>query len=217
MFTGLIEEVGTIKNISQIGGGRKITVSADLVLSDAKIDDSIAINGACQTVIEKIGNSFSVIAVEETLAKTTLGQLKAGSKVNLERAMTLNDRLGGHLVQGHVDCVGTIASIEKLSTAVMLKISFPNEFAKLLVNTGSICIDGISLTSAKVFEDSFVVSVIPHTWKVTTLSSHSVGDKVNLEFDIIGKYIDRIINMKSSESKTERVSILDQFKDQPEY
>lgn len=215
MFTGLIEEVGTIKGMSQIGGGKKITVAANLVLSDAKIDDSIAINGVCQTVIERNSASFSVIAVEETLSKSTLGKLSVGKKVNLERAMRLSDRLGGHLVQGHVDCVGKVSSIEKLSTAVLLWISFPVEYAKFLVNTGSICIDGISLTSATVDQNRFMVSIIPHTWQVTTLANLKNGDEINLEFDILGKYIDRIISLQSSENKASKTSILDQYIDQP--
>jgi len=219
MFTGLIEEVGTIKSVSSVGGGIKITVGATHILQDVKIDDSIAICGACQTVIEHTTNTFSAIAVEETLKKTTLGSLRIGARVNLERAMKIGDRLGGHLVQGHVDCTGKVASIEKLSTAVLLNIQFPFEFSKYLVNTGSVCIDGVSLTSAKVSNDFFIVSIIPHTWKVTTLGNLKASDSVNLEFDIIGKYISRIIELNNNVNSEEipNKSILSQFIDQPEW
>ncbi len=216
MFTGLIEEIGTIKKINSLGGGKHITVSAGVVLEGSKIDDSIAINGVCQTVIDINRDGFSVIAIEETLAKSTLGSMKSGQKVNLERAMTLATRLGGHLVQGHVDCRGTILSIERLATAVNLWISFPQNFARLVVDTGSICIDGISLTTAKVHENKFMVSIIPHTWKSTTLSDLTERSSVNLEFDILGKYIQRMYALGSDE-KIQKTSILDKFINQPQF
>ncbi len=214
MFTGLIEEIGVIKSIRSIGGGKKITVEANKILDDLKIDDSVALNGACQTVVAINGNQFDVEAVEETLIKTTLSGFISGKKINLERAAKLGDRLGGHLVQGHVDTVGTVSSIEKLSTGVLIWISFDRQFDKYMVNTGSICIDGVSLTSARVESSRFMVSIIPHTFKMTTLSMLSPGDKVNLEFDIIGKYIDKMISIKQNE---ESISFWDNYKDQPEF
>lgn len=214
MFTGLIEEIGVIKSIRSIGGGKKITVEANKILDDLKIDDSVALNGACQTVVAINGNQFDVEAVEETLIKTTLSGFISGKKINLERAAKLGDRLGGHLVQGHVDTVGTVASIEKLSTGVLIWISFDRQFDKYMVNTGSICIDGVSLTSARVESSRFMVSIIPHTFKMTTLSMLSPGDKVNLEFDIIGKYIDKMISIKQNK---ESISFWDNYKDQPEF
>lgn len=214
MFTGLIEEIGIIKRIETSGGGKLITVAAKSIMDDMKIDDSVAINGACQTVVSLTESSFTVVAVEETLAKTTLGRLSSGRKVNLERAMRPIDRLGGHLVQGHIDCVGKVDKISKLATAVNLWVKFPEEFAKYLVRTGSICIEGVSLTSAEVSNNSFMVSIIPHSWSVTTLSSLKIGDEVNLEFDVIGKYVERILLFKDNHKVG---SVFDQFKDQPEY
>lgn len=214
MFTGLIEEIGIIKRIETSGGGKLITIAAKSIMDDMKIDDSVAINGACQTVVSLTESSFTVVAVEETLAKTTLGRLSSGRKVNLERAMRPIDRLGGHLVQGHIDCVGKVDKISKLATAVNLWVKFPEEFAKYLVRTGSICIEGVSLTSAEVSNNSFMVSIIPHSWSVTTLSLLKVGDEVNLEFDVIGKYVERILLFKDNHKVG---SVFDQFKDQPEY
>lgn len=214
MFTGLIEEIGIIKSIRSIGGGKKITVEAFKILDDLKIDDSVALNGACQTVVAINGNQFDVEAVEETLIKTTLSGFISGKKINLERAAKLGDRMGGHLVQGHVDTVGTVSSIEKLSTGVLIWISFDKQFDKYMVNTGSICIDGVSLTSARVESARFMVSIIPHTFKMTTLSQLSPGDKVNLEFDIIGKYIDKMMNIKQNQDS---ISFWDNYKDQPEF
>ncbi len=213
MFTGLIEEIGIIKSIGNLGGGRKITVSASKIMDDLKIDDSVSINGACQTVIKVNSKEFEVIAVEETLRKTTLGSLKSGDEVNLERAMKVSDRLGGHIVQGHVDTVGKVLSIKKENTGILYRFSFPSDFAKYLVNTGSICINGISLTTAKVESNSFDVALIPHTISVTTFKNLKQGSEVNLEFDILGKYIEKMLN----HNKNSRKSNLDIYIDQPEY
>ncbi len=212
MFTGLVEEIGKVQKVQPIGGGRKFTVEARKIFDDLKIDDSVAINGVCQTVTEINGNSFSFVAVEETLSKTTLSELRSGSLVNLERALRPVDRLGGHIVQGHVDCIGTITKTESLSTAVLLWVKFPKEFEKYVVRTGSICIDGVSLTTARVQSNVFMVSIIPHTWEKTILKEYSIGTKVNLEFDIVGKYIEKILGNSSDSS-----SIFEQFIDQPEW
>ncbi len=212
MFTGLVEEIGKVQKVQSIGGGRRFTVEAKKIFDDLKIDDSVAINGVCQTVTEINGNSFSFVAVEETLLKTTLIELRSGSFVNLERALRPVDRLGGHIVQGHVDCIGTITKTKSLATAVLLWVKFPKEFEKYVVSTGSICIDGVSLTTARVQANVFMVSIIPHTWEKTILKEYSVGTKVNLEFDIVGKYIEKILGNSSDSS-----SIFEQFIDQPEW
>lgn len=213
MFTGLIEEVGEIVSVSRIGGGRKISVKANEVMDDLKIDDSIALNGVCQTVVSRTDKTFDVEAVEETLRKTTLHDLKPGEKINLERAAALGDRMGGHLVQGHVDCTGHILRINPESTGRLVWIAFPEKFSRYVVPQGSICIHGISLTVAKVEGAKFMVSIIPHTWDVTVLKKMKPGSVVNLEFDIIGKYVEKMVEPHiTKESKS---SVLDQYMDQP--
>ena len=196
MFTGLIEEVGTIANITQLGGGKKIKIKANKVIEDVKIDDSIAVDGCCQTVIQFDKNNFEVVAIEETLRKTTLGSFKIGQQVNLERALRVGDRLGGHYVQGHVDCVGSIKKVLKEKTDWLVSIQFPVEFKKYVVNVGSICLNGISLTVAKVENNVLTVAIIPHTFENTNLKNWKVGSKINLEFDILGKYVESILNNK---------------------
>jgi riboflavin synthase len=194
MFTGLIEEIGTIKAIRTVGGGRRITVHAKKIMNDLKIDDSVALNGTCQTVVSLTPDSFDVEAVEETIRKTTLGRFATGMKINLERAAKLGDRMGGHLVQGHVDCTGYILSIIPEGAGKLVWISFPGEFRKYIVPIGSICIDGVSLTIAKAEATKFMVSVIPHTWQVTLFNELKSGTQVNLEFDIIGKYVENMMS-----------------------
>jgi len=214
MFTGLIEEIGIVAAVKPLGTGRRLTIKADIVMNDLKIDDSISINGVCQTVVARTLNSFEVEAVEETIRKTKFGKLTTGQKVNLERAARLGDRMGGHLVQGHVDCTGNIKSIEKERTGILVCVSFPELFQKYIVNTGSVCMDGISLTVAKVESDSFLVSIIPHTWNYTTLQFLTQNSDVNLEFDIIGKYVENILRpnvVKKNKSGLER------YIDQPDY
>ncbi len=217
MFTGLVEEQGKIKSIRPDGGGFRISVSSKIVTEEIKIDDSVAINGVCQTVVACSPVSFEVVAVEETLRKTTFRKLRAGDTVNLERALKLNARLGGHIVQGHIDCIGKVYSIQKERTAVNVWISFPQKFAKYLVNSGSICVDGISLTSARVEQDRFMLAIIPHTWENTTFNNLKAGDSVNLEFDILGKYIENMIAEKQNIVSENRKSSLDRFIEQPEY
>lgn len=218
MFTGLIEELGTIKSISPLGGGIKITVQADKVMDGLKIDDSVALNGVCQTVVAISGNEFTVEAVEETMRKTTFKSFHAGRKINLERAAALGDRLGGHIVQGHVDCAGKIMTIQQEATARNVWISMPPQFSKFVVQEGSICIDGVSLTTARVEGDKFMVAIIPHTWKVTIFSEYSVGKEVNLEFDIIGKYVDKMVSPYLGQNSPEPgKSILEQYITQPKW
>ncbi len=198
MFTGLIEEVGSVKSVYTFGGGIKLTIEAKNILNDIKTGDSININGTCQTVVSFDENSFTVEAVEETLKKTNLGFLKSGSKVNLESSLTLNKKLGGHFVLGHVDSTGKITSVEKLSSSILVSISYPVKFSNYVINVGAITVNGVSLTIAKFNKNAFTVSVIPHTWQETNLQFLKVGDEVNLEFDILGKYVAKILGKEES-------------------
>lgn len=194
MFTGLIEEIGFVKAIKPAGGGFKLVISASKVIEDCQIGDSISINGACQTVTQFGKDFFEVNAVEETVKKTTLGRLKLNEKVNLERSLTLNRRLGGHFVLGHVDTTGKILNIKRLSDSYLIDISYPKEYGKYIIDVGAIAIEGISLTIARSDERSFTVSIIPHTWNSTSLSVKSPGSEVNLEFDVLGKYVAKLLN-----------------------
>lgn len=198
MFTGLIEEMGTIEKIEWLGQGRKFSISGDVIFSDLKVDDSISTNGCCLTVTSVTDKKFTCIAVEETLKKTTLGLFQQGQKVNLERALLPSTRLGGHFVQGHVDTVGEIIGIESLTTSKLFEIQYPINFKKYLIHVGSICVDGTSLTVAELNELSFKVAIIPHTLEKTIFANYKVGSKVNLEFDLLGKYIENILNERKS-------------------
>jgi riboflavin synthase len=192
MFTGLIEETGTIIEALDTGGARRITVGGDLVLEGLKVDDSVAIDGCCQTVVAIDGNRFTVVAVEETLKKTTLGDFTAGRVVNLERALRIGDRLGGHFVQGHVDCVGSVTEAYARESSWIYWITYPESFAHLVIPVGSIAINGVSLTAAEVEDNRCMLSIIPHTHEVTTFNKLATGDQVNVEFDMIGKYIQKM-------------------------
>ncbi len=189
MFTGLVEEVGTIAEAHDSGGARLITVRGARTLQGLGIDDSVALDGCCQTVVALAEETFTVVAVEETLKKTTLGSFAAGRPVNLERALRVGDRLGGHFVQGHVDCVGTVAEAFTRESSWIYWIEYPEEFARLVIPVGSIAINGVSLTAAEVRENRCMVSIIPHTHDVTTFNALKEGDPVNVEFDMVGKYI----------------------------
>lgn len=189
MFTGIIEEIGVVKGLYQHANSAQLEVQASKVLSDVKIGDSIAVNGVCLTVVSFNSSYFKADVMPETVSKTNLKELKPGSPVNLERALRLGDRLGGHLVQGHVDAVGTIVKKETLEIAVIYRITAAVDLLKLVVPKGSIAIDGISLTVVDVFQDSFTVSLIPHTAHETILGEKKPGDRVNLESDIIGRYV----------------------------
>jgi riboflavin synthase len=198
MFTGLIEEMGSVKSINAFGGGVRLTIEAKSILNDIRMGDSININGACQTVVSFDDKGFTVEAVEETLKKTNLGLLKTGNKVNLESSLTLNKKLGGHFVLGHVDSTGKITSIEKLSSSILVSISYPAKFSNYVINVGSITVNGISLTIARFNNNTLTVSVIPHTWQETNLQFLKVGDQVNLEFDVLGKYVAKILGKEES-------------------
>lgn len=201
MFTGIIEEMGTIQQSSVRGGNLLLTIAAPKVTADLKVGDSININGACQTVTHKKDGEFTVEAVEETLRRTNLGQLRIGDRVNLERALQLSDRLGGHLVSGHVDFVGKIKSITGKGQSRLFEFSLAKEYQSHFVEKGSVAVDGISLTVVGVLRDSFTVSVIPFTMSSTTLGTKKVGDTVNIETDLMGKYVERILALKKDHSK----------------
>ena len=198
MFTGLIEEVGHIISISRHGRMIDFTIEAHSILDDMKIGDSIAISGACLTVTSIGDTSFTVQAVEETLRRTTIEHLKKGSPVNLECSLRLGDRLGGHLVQGHVDGTGRIISKKGTPDNVLLSITPETGLDRYIAEKGSIAVEGISLTVTYVKKREFGVSVIPHTLQATTLDHVRVGDQVNLEIDIIAKYVEKLINKDGS-------------------
>jgi riboflavin synthase len=208
MFTGLIKEIGNIKSIKKLGDGAEITVLSKEVIKDAAIDDSIAINGVCLTVVSVENNSFTVQAVKESLNLSTLSKLKIMEKVNLEPAVRASDRLGGHIVQGHVDAKGKIVKVIKNINGTEFSISYPKEFKKYIVHKGSICIDGISLTIAEVNDSQFRLSIIPHTLKQTTAEDWKIGREVNIETDIIGRYIENMIKNDGSGLTMNRLSEL---------
>jgi riboflavin synthase len=218
MFTGLVEEIGKVSSIISFGGGKRIKVSATKVMSDLKIDDSISINGTCQTVVAINGQTFEVEAVEETLKKTTLGEFKIGTNINLERALVLGSRLGGHIVQGHIDCTGKITNIKDLQSSRIIWVQYPVQSLKYVIKHGSVCVDGISLTIADISNKEFMLSVIPHTVKNTIIANYKIGNTVNLEFDIIGKYIENLFKLDDDKPvKTKSMSILEQYIEQPKF
>ncbi len=194
MFTGLIEEIGIIENLARQQDKINLTIKAKKILTDSKVDDSISINGICLTIIDIKTNSFTAQAVKETMGKSTVLNWQNGDFVNLERAMKINDRLGGHIVQGHIDGIGTIEKITKLSETVELKIILPQGTKTHTIEKGSIAVDGISLTIAEKTDNRILVAVIPHTLNNTILKHKKVKDKVNIEFDFIAKYIQNYID-----------------------
>lgn len=191
MFTGIIEEVGTIKSIQHGAKSAVLEIQASKVLEKTLLGDSISTNGVCLTVVEQTKDSFRVEAMNETLARTNLGSLVQGARVNLERALAMGDRLGGHMVSGHIDGTGVIQALRQDDIAWWVQVSCDDKLMRYIIEKGSIAIDGISLTVASVQANSFEVSIIPHTKDHTTLLAKSVGDSVNLENDLVGKYIER--------------------------
>ena len=192
MFTGIIEEIGTVRRIEHGANGARLTIQANTVLEDTRIGDSIATNGVCLTVVSMTGDSFSADVMAESLRRSSLGTLQGGSPVNLERAMAANGRFGGHIVSGHIDGTGTIASQKREDNAVWVKIKTPAPLLRYIVEKGSIAIDGVSLTVAAVTDTDFSVSIIPHTGAQTILLGKKPGDPVNLECDVIGKYVEKL-------------------------
>ena len=196
MFTGLIEEVGTVAALRAPRGGQlqRMELKADLVLEDAAVGDSIDINGACHTVVELLASEgFAVESVAETLARTTMGQLCVGDRVNLERSLRPTDRLGGHLVLGHVDGVGTLRRFEAVGEGRVLEVAPPAELSRYIAFKGSIAVDGISLTVADLLDESFTIAIIPHTLQHTNLSQVRPGSRVNLEVDVLARYVERLM------------------------
>lgn len=200
MFTGIVEEVGAIKNIKRGQHSAILTIQAKTVLEETRIGDSIAVNGICLTVTRLFPDGFSADVMHETLNRSSLAGLTAGSVVNLERAMPANGRFGGHIVAGHVDGVGHIANIRRDDTAVWYTVHAGPEILRYVVEKGSITIDGISLTVARVDSRSFAISAIPHTVSVTVLADRKPGDIVNLETDIIGKYVEKLLHFPQEEA-----------------
>ncbi len=194
MFTGIIEEVGRVERAEGREGGRRLVVACSFA-AELRVDESVAVNGACLTVVEQDDRAFAADVVEETLSKTSLGDLEVGDGVNLERAMRAGGRLDGHLVQGHVDAAGEVASVEALADSWLVRVRYPTEFAPYLIPVGSVALDGISLTVARLDDDALTVAVIPHTWERTTVSAWQPGRRVNLEFDLIGKYVVRALRV----------------------
>jgi riboflavin synthase len=192
MFTGIIEETGYVRNIKRGAKSASLSISCIKILDDLKTGDSVSTNGVCLTVTDISNTSFSADIMNETLSRSSLGTLNIGCRVNLERAMPINGRFGGHIVSGHIDGIGKITSITKDDIAIWYSIKTGPEILQYIIEKGSIAIDGISLTVAKVTHESFSVSVIPHTTKETTLSDKNIGCIVNLENDIIGKYIEKL-------------------------
>lgn len=188
MFTGIISEVGEVKAIEHLKGGVGLSINCSFA-ADTHVDESIAVNGVCLTVVSFDEETFSVQCVEETLRKTSFKSLEVGSPVNLERSLTLNKGIEGHIVQGHVDTMGTITSIQTNDADILITVDFPAEYQDYIVGRGSISIDGISLTVARNEGNQFTVAIIPYTWDYTNLRSKEEGDPVNIEFDIFGKYI----------------------------
>jgi riboflavin synthase len=205
MFTGLIEELGKVRSVEQRGEGARVVVEARVVTAGTLEGDSIAVNGVCLTAIDVRATSFAADGSRETLQRSTLGRLRAGSVVNLERAVTPQTRLGGHIVQGHVDGRGRFLSAEEHGGSWTVRIAYPPEMARYLVFKGSIAVEGISLTVAGLTNEYFEIAVIPKTWAATNLSSLRAADEVNLEADIIAKYVERMLAV-APEAKGENQS-----------
>lgn len=196
MFTGIIECLGTVKEVSQKGTNIDFHVHTPIT-DELKVDQSVAHNGVCLTVTEISGDVYSVTAVAETLQKTNLGSLKAGDSVNIERALRVGDRLDGHFVQGHVDATGICEEVQQLEGSWLFRFSFSQEHAALIIEKGSVCTNGVSLTAFEVTENTFTVTIIPYTFEHTTFHSLQKGDTVNLEFDVLGKYLLRAESLKA--------------------
>lgn len=196
MFTGIIEGLGKVTEIKSLGEASQVTYTAPFA-TELSVDDSVSINGVCQTVIACDATSFVTQLVEETLRKTNFGNLQVGDKVNLERSLTLQHRLDGHIVQGHVDTVAKVMKIEQEVTGWLYTISIPESFQSHIVGRGSIAVNGISLTVARDLGDAFVVAIIPFTYEHTNMHTLKVGDTVNLEFDILGKYVLKHLHLQS--------------------
>ena len=211
MFTGIIEGFGAISAIRSAGQGKRLTIEADFDLHQTKIGDSLCVSGACLTAVKIDGRHFEVDISPETLQMTTFGEAKVGQRVNVERALRLSDRLDGHLVSVHIDGVGNIRQREPLGNAIIVTIDVPESLARYMISKGSVAVDGISLTINTCDANSFSVSIIPHTAKWTTIGFKSRGDRVNIETDMLGKYVERFMNARPGRNKegTEKPSAID--------
>lgn len=207
MFTGIIEELGKIEKLKNHADGARIKISAQVVTKDSNEGDSIAVNGVCLTAINIKSDSFAADVSNETLGRSTLGKINVGAKVNLERAVTPLTRLGGHIVQGHVDATGEFLQAVKEGDFWTVRAGFPPEIARYLIYKGSIAVEGISLTIANLTENYFEIAIIPKTWELTNLSTLKAGDAVNLEVDMIAKYVERILLYGKEPQETEGVTI----------
>ena len=208
MFTGIIEELGRVRGVERRGEGVRLVVEARVVMEGTREGDSVAVNGVCLTALDvRAGDSFAADGSRETLQRSTLGRLRSGSVVNLERAVTPATRLGGHIVQGHVDARGRFLSATEHGGSWTVRIAYPPEMARYLVFKGSVCVEGISLTVAGLTDEYFEIAIIPKTWDVTNLSHLKPNDEVNLEADIIAKYVERILTVSTSARGEERSSL----------
>ncbi|MDW7651912.1 MAG: riboflavin synthase [Bacillota bacterium] len=207
MFTGIVEELGEVKALALQGDSAKLSVSAHKVLRDVRLGDSIAVNGVCLTVTSFSAREFTADVMPETFRKSNLFRLQSQDAVNLERALALGGRLGGHLVSGHVDGVGTITEKRIEGNAVIFRFSAPGDVLRYIIPKGSVAVDGISLTVADVGAETFSVSVIPHTASLTTLGSKGKGDPVNLENDMIGKYVERLLGIQRETEEKKDISM----------
>lgn len=203
MFTGLIQELGTIESVHNNAEGKEFVIRAPGLINDIKIDDSVATNGVCLTATKISGDTFRVQAIHMTLEKTSIGKLKAQDKVNLELSLRPNDRLGGHFVQGHVNTLGKIEKIQKTGDNWEIEVSFNPEYRKYMISEGSIALDGISLTIAKLTDVTLTVAIIPHTLEKTSLSAKKVGDVLNIEVDMMAKYIENFLRFNQQSSREE--------------
>ncbi|MBP3916441.1 MULTISPECIES: riboflavin synthase [unclassified Clostridium] len=211
MFTGIIEELGVIQEIKKSSKSSKLLIKANKVLENTNVGDSICTNGVCLTVTDLKANSFEADVMAETLRRSNLGDLTVGSKVNLERALTLESRLGGHIVSGHIDGVGEIISLVKEDNATWVTVKAKSDILRYVVLKGSITIDGISLTVAYVDENVFKVSIIPHTAQETTLLNKSIGETVNLECDVISKYVEKLMGLTTKEENKKNTLLTEDF------
>jgi riboflavin synthase len=207
MFTGIIEEIGTLQRVVPISHGRRFCIIAKRVLDDIKPEDSVAVNGVCLTVTNLDRTTFEVTAVDETLERSTLRRLDAGQKINLERALRVGDRMGGHWVQGHIDGTGNVVSSKRRGDGLLLTIEIPERLTKYTVEKGSIAIDGVSLTIADVATHRITVAIIPYTLEHTTLGSLRNGSQVNIEVDVLGKYVERLLESRTQKGRMDEASL----------
>ena len=205
MFTGIVEELGNISQIKKTDTGKQFTITAKAIMDDLKVGDSVSLNGVCLTVTTYDESSFNLDLVKETLKKSNLGDLKKGNSVNLERAITLSTRLGGHILQGHVETVGVIMDKVPLGDGATFSVGIDPGFIRYCISKGSIALDGVSLTIASMSENIIKIALIPHTLEMTTLGLKDVGDSLNIETDIIGKYIERLMSFEDEDDQMEEL------------